>query len=412
MGRIERAVKAIWSRARDRPSDGSERTLSLTRPRTTSAAQAEMSSNEMIYSAVTRIGNALGTMPCRLYRGDVLMADDPLDRLLSLRPNRTMSAIDFKRAMEGYRNIEGRAYAAKRFDETGQLRELVVLDPRQVTPLISEETGETWYQVQLDDGRMEYLHNWYIIALHHMSTNGLSAIRVIDVLRGPIQYAQDVRSFSLESVRSINSGIVMDFPGTMGHDQRARAVKDFVELYKESGGQVLALESGVKASMLTGSAIDPDAFDVEQVTRARIASVYSMSPYFLGDYAAGQGKTPEQLTLEFLSFTMQHIVTIWEEELDYKLLTPQMRSQGYAWRFDIEAALRADSATLANLRQSQIRSGSRTPNEIRRKDHLPPVEGGDMAYLSKDLAPMHLVARGDTLNANEIAGEQNARKDK
>lgn len=411
----QRGQEPEVARARDRPAaDIRAQTHSsgirLVYPRRTSLAAVEMSTSEVIYSAVSRIANGLAVMPIHLYNGESICTNDPRELLLSLRPNSRMSAFAFKRAMEIYRCTEGRAYAVKRFDDTGKLRELVVYDPRMITPLIERETGDVWYAIRREDDKIEYVHNWYVIALHHMSMDGLSSIRVLDVLRGSLDYSAQVKELSLKSLEGINGGIVMHFPTEMGVDHRKRAVKEFVEMYRESGGQVLALESGVTAHMLTGSAIDPDSFDVEQITRSRAATVYGMAPYLLGDYSGATGGTAEERTIEFLTSTMQPDVVQWEEELDYKLLTPEDRAAGYAFRFDTEAYLRMNGAALASVRQSQIRSGTRTPNELRKKDRLPGLPGGDCAYLSKDLAPMNLVAEGRTISADEINGSLNAKK--
>ena len=43
-------------------------------------------------------------------------------------------------------------------------------------------------------------------------------------------------------------------------------------------------------------------------------------------------------------------------------------------------------------------------------DYLPPVEGGDVPFVSKDLAPVTLVAAGGTIDVNAINGEHNSAK--
>ena len=403
----------LQSRARDRPvrnqaAGAGARSAILTYPRVMSRATADIATSEMVYAAVSRIANALATMPCYLYHGSERQKGDPRDVMMSLRPNRRMSAYAFKRAMEINRNVEGRAYAVKRFDATGTLRELVPVDPSRVTPLIDQETGDVWYRIVREDNVEEYLHNWYVIALHHMSTDGVSSVRVSDVLRGTIQYDADVKAFSLSAVKGVNSGIVMEFPNNMGDAARLDAVNDLVRIYRESGGQVLALESGVTAKVLTGNAIDSKAFDVEGVSRTRVATVLNMPLDLLG--GAVSSRTTEDRVNELLSLTMQPIVEMWEQELDYKLLTPAERSDDWYYRYDVEAFLRFAASALATLRQSQIRSGSRTVNEIRSRDWLPPVEGGDVALVSKDLAPLAMVAKGATVDLNTINGEHNAAK--
>lgn len=410
--------KAAAGRARDRPQAArtdaqtgrGAQGLTLTRPSAYRRAAADMAGSEVIYSAVTRIANAIATMPIHLYRGTQKQADDPRELLLSLRPNRRQSAFQFKQAMEIYRNTEGRAYAVKRFDDGYRLSAIEVLDPARVTPLEDADTGEMWYAVTREDGTVEYLHNWYVLSLFHASTNGVSGVRVVDVLRGSLDYNAEIKAFSLANLKAVNRGIVLEFPTTIAGPRREKAMKEFIDLYRKSGGQVIALDAGIKASCLTMSPIESGVFDVEKVTRSRVAMVYNMSPSQLGDTSSVKRATTEDDTIEFLTITAQPIVQQWEDELNYKLLTAEERRSGLEFRVDVEAYLRSSPVTRANVAQSRVRCGLRTLNEIRAADYMPPVEGGDCPMISKDLAPVAMVAKGATVDIDALHGEQNAAK--
>lgn len=367
---------------------------------------------DVIYAAVTRIAGALGTMPVSLYRGREEAAGDPRHWLLHLRPNRRMSAASFKRAMLGWVLTEGRGYAAKRFDARGNVRELEILDPRSVTPMVEQKSRELWYAVIREDGVTEYLHSMYVLAFHHMTLDGVSALRPVDILKGAVQYVSDIRDFSLENVKNgISRVVVLEYPTELSGDRRKRSVKEFLDLYRESGGQVLALDAGVKANRLDASPIESGLRDVEQITRSRVATVYNLPPHLLGDYSDATAASIEQQTIEFLTLTMQPIVSQWEEELDYKLLTPEELNAGMHFHFDMEAYLRGDSQATAARDQAAVRTGKRTVNELRARDYLPPVEGGDLAMISKDLAPVSLVAAGLTISAEAVGGEHNVPKE-
>lgn len=94
--------------------------------------------------------------------------------------------------------------------------------------------------------------------------------------------------------------------------------------------------------------------------------------------------------LEFLMLTMLPIVTAYEQELDRKLLTGRQRRRGFHFKFDMEAILRADAATQAEVDYKAVRSGWKTPDEIRYNRHLPPFPGGigAKALVSQDLATL------------------------
>ena len=94
--------------------------------------------------------------------------------------------------------------------------------------------------------------------------------------------------------------------------------------------------------------------------------------------------------LEFLQLTMLPIVTAYEQELNRKLLTSEERAQGYHFRFSMDAILRADAATQAEVNYKDIRSATRTPDEIRAQRGDPPLPNGigSVAMISQDLAPL------------------------
>ena len=60
----------------------------------------------------------------------------------------------------------------------------------------------------------------------------------------------------------------------------------------------------------------------------------------------------------------------------------------------VDELLRADQSTQAEVNQKGIRNGYKTINEVRRKEGKPPVSGGDLPMVSKDLAPLEAVQSG------------------
>ena len=94
--------------------------------------------------------------------------------------------------------------------------------------------------------------------------------------------------------------------------------------------------------------------------------------------------------LEFLMLTMLPIVTAYEHELNRKLLTRNQRKNGYHFKFDMESILRADAATQAEVDYKAVRSGWKTPDEIRFSRNLPALPNGvgKYALVSQDLATL------------------------
>lgn len=397
-------ARAQGKRARDAPRDGA----SLLWPQTYSRAQMEMATSDVITGAINRISKAFALMPIVLMRGWERVTDDPRAQLVGVRANARQSAYAFKLAMEIGRNTLGRAYAVKRYDDAFRLAAIEPVDASRVTPLIDDVTREVWYAIRRDDGEVEYLPRFFVMPLLFSSTDGITSVDPVSLLRGSIQYNEDVKAFNLENLKSINKAIVLEYPSTLAGEYRTNSVKETLNLYKQSGGKVLALESGVKLSNVTTSPFDAGTLSVDQITRSRVAMVYGMPAALLGDSNAQSKATAEEQNLEFLTTTMLPRVEEWKQELDWWLLTPQERADG--WRFDIEedAYLKANAQARANLMQTRIRNGQMTPNEARARIGFAPKDGGDTLLVSKDLAPVNLVAKGATIDLDTINGEHNS----
>lgn len=397
-------------RARDAPRDQGRDggAVQLIYPQAATYTGMTMASSDVITGAINRISKAFALMPVRLYRGFEPVTDDVRADLLALRANRKQSAYAFKLAMELSRNTLGRAYAVKRFDAGFRLAAIECVAPERVTPMIDEVTQDIWYAIRLDDGTIEYLHGWYVLPLLFSSADGITSVNPSALLRGTVEYNEQVKAFSLDNLKSINKAIVLEYPTTLSGEKRARSVKETYDLYLDSGGKVLALESGVKLSNITGSPFDGGTEKVEAATRSRVEMVYDLPSGMLG--GGGSASTAEEMNLRFLTQTMQPRVEEWTQALDWWLLTPEERRAGWHYEIEIDAYLKANAQARANLIQTQIRNSQKTPNEARAAEHLPPREGGDVLYISKDLAPVHLVAKGATIDLDALNGEKNSRK--
>jgi HK97 family phage portal protein len=341
--------------------------------------------SELIFSAVSRIANALSAMPIQLFRGSTPQRDD-LNDLVSFAPNTNMTSTQFFKTLEACRCTYGNAYAVKLFDASGALSRLDILDPTRVVPMLEQDSGELWYVITPERGQRYYLHNYYVIHLPFISTNGYSGVNPISVLHNTLDYTDKVQKFSLGQIeKGVNAQVVLSAPANLGKDQKEEMLKDFTETYYESGGNILLLESGVTAHSLNLSPVDTKLFEVEKVARSRVAMVYNIPPHLLGDYSDVSFASQEQQMLEFLTLTMLPIVTAYEQELNRKLLTREQRRQGLHFSFRLESVLRADTATRADMYSKAIRGGWLSPNEVRAEFGLGSVKGGNMLLVARDL---------------------------
>ena len=360
---------------------------SLPRPR----ADVTLQGHEAIYAAVTRIANTVASIPVHVYKGRERQDTHPLEKLLNLSPNPSMSAYIFKQTMEAFRNTEGMAYALIIRDGLGEITRLDVLDPTRVRPLIERDSREIWYDITLE-GKTYPIPGYMVLALKHMSANGISGIRPLDVLRGSLDYDAEVKEISLNQLDGINHGVMLEVPGqALDETRKAQIVADFLDAYESSGQRVLVLEGGIKATTFNQSPVDAQLMDVERITRNRVATVYNLPPHMLGDYSDTSFSTAEQQMQEFLQLTIIPIVQQWEDELNRKLLSDADYKVGYRFRFDTDSLIRADMVAMANKYQMAIRGGWMRMNEVREREGLPPDPNGDELMCARDIIPLRIM---------------------
>ena len=311
--------------------------------------------------------------------------------MVSFEPNPNMTSCQFFKTMEACRDTSGNAYAIKAYDPDGTLDRLDVLDPSRVAPIMDTGSGELWYKITPERGPQFYVHNFYVIHIPFISTNGYSGVNPVSVLYDTMQYSENIQAFSVKQLeQGVNAAIVLEAPANLGEQQREETVNAFMETYRKTSGNILLLESGLSAKSLNLSPVDTKLFEVEKITRSKVAMVYNIPPHLLGDYSDTSFSSQEQQMLEFLMLTMLPIVTAYEQELNRKLLTKRQRHAGYHFEFDMDAILRADAATQAEVDYKAVRSAWKTPDEIRAARNLPPLPNGigKKALVSQDLATL------------------------
>ncbi|WP_080869193.1 phage portal protein [Aneurinibacillus migulanus] len=345
-----------------------------------------LATNETIFSAVTRLSNAMASLPLKLYK-DFSPVNTDVSDLLANAPNPNMSSFDFIRTLETHRDTSGNGYAMKKYDNKYQVESLWVLDPTRVTPVIERNTRELWYEIDGDAGRY-YVHNMDIIHVKHIHTTGYKGISPLEVLRNTIDFDKEVRQFSLDTMDgAVKASFLLKMATHLSVDKKKEVLANFKSFYQENGG-VLIQESGVEIEPIKRDFMDTKVFEVEKITRSRVATVYNMPVHMLGETEGVNYNSMEQLSLDFVQNTLIPIVRQYEQELNRKLLTPKERLRGLYYKFNVNALLRGDMQTRGEFYFKGVRSGLFKPNEVRAWEELPPEPGGEKLYLSGDLYPI------------------------
>ena len=122
-------------------------------------------------------------------------------------------------------------------------------------------------------------------------------------------------------------------------------------------------------------------FEVENITVQRVERVFNI----VGKLIKNNSGTQDTEDLIFLKDTILPIIREYESEFNRKLLNSIEIEQECEIKFNLNGFARATMEKRGNFYQIMFRNNLMTTNEIRALEDLPPVEGGDRRFLSRDL---------------------------
>ena len=96
----------------------------------------------------------------------------------------------------------------------------------------------------------------------------------------------------------------------------------------------------------------------------------------------------EQGAIEYEVRTLHPIVSQYEEEQSYKLLTDGELAAGLEIRINLMAELKGDAASRATWYRTMRQEGVFSVNEIRALEDLPDIPGGDAHFVPLNYAPL------------------------
>jgi phage portal protein BeeE len=107
----------------------------------------------------------------------------------------------------------------------------------------------------------------------------------------------------------------------------------------------------------------------------------------------------------FLTFTLNSWLARFEEAWDAMLYSPRLYKQQVA-RFDVNALLRTDEAGRYAVYSAARAAAILTTNEIRARENLPPIDGGDQidAPLNSNVKPMQDTQAGKSQPSKDALG--------
>lgn len=151
-------------------------------------------------------------------------------------------------------------------------------------------------------------------------------------------------------------------------------------------GRVPAIPEGYEIKPV---GIEPEKAQMHESRRFQIeeiARVLDLPPVFLHDLTKGTFNNTEQAALNLVKHTLRQWLVAIEQEINLKLF--DAKSMKYV-EFNVDGLLRGDFTTRMEGMSKGVQNGLLTPNEGRKMDNRPPVDGGDETYLQQNMMSLN-----------------------
>ena len=342
-----------------------------------------------VFAAVRIISEAVSSLPLHLYErlpngGKRRASGTPLYSLVHDAPNDEMGSLQWREASMAHLLLWGNSYSEIVRDLEGNAVELWPLDPSQVKPTRTAN-GDLFYDV----GGKVALPRENVLHVSGLSFDGISGISPIAQARQSIGLALAIEQFGAGFFgRGARPGGILTFPGQLSSEARANLRRSFEDLHSGSGNshRVALLEQGLKWESIGVPPDDSQFLQSREFQVIEICRWFNLPPHKLKELAKMNYNSLEQMNVEFLTDTLRPWLVRWEQQLNRKLLRKQDRER-FLFEHAVEGILRGDLQSRYTSYSIARNWGWLSVNEIREKETLNPVEGGDTYLTPQNMAP-------------------------
>lgn len=360
----------------------------------------------VVLSIISIMAQDLASIPLILYarrgRGKYRAYDNPYYRLIHDRPNPEMTSMNFRELIGGHLIGWGNFYAQQIIDRAGTVVELWPLRPDRMT--VERFQGERIYKYQNSEGKPRIFLRDEIFHVPGFGFDGLIGYSRIHLARNAIGLSISAEKFDSKLFSNgLNPGLIYEHPGELSDD----AYKNLKDSLDEKTGVEqshlpLILEEGMKIEKIGINPKDAQFLESRKFQMAEINRMLGpLPPHMFGDVTGSTswGTGIDSQEQGYINHTLRPYGVRIEQNLDQQILPPAERDAGMFFEHLFDAFLRGDIATRFEAYVKGITNGFISRNEVRAKENMNPVKGGDVMLIPANMVEV----TGDTTTEDATA---------
>lgn len=368
----------------------------------------------------------MGKLPLKFYqrtgKGKIRAEPNKAAQLLMTRPNKIMTPATFWGTVEFNCQHYGNAYVwiqtkyqkSGRFGGTIEPVAFWVMQSEYVQVFMDDvgvfgNAGQLYYRYS--DPKTGKTYTFGQDSVMHFktwcSTDGILGKSVREMLMDTIGGAEESQTYLNRLYQDgLTASMALQYTGDLDKPRRMALQREYNNLLTgaKNAGKVVAVPVGMTLQPLNIKLADAQFFELKKYTALQIAGAFGIKPNQLNNYEKSSYANSETQQLAFLIDTMAYRLNQYEQEINYKCLTPEEQKEGFFFKFNEKALLRTDAKTqMANI-VSAVTNGLYTVNEGRELLDLAYVDGGDVNMVNGTYTPITQIGAAYGLNNNPNGG--------
>ena len=355
-----------------------------------------------VFGCLRILSDTVSKLPIKLYKKDKgvkRQTNHYLEPLLKLRPNPYMSASDFWKCVELQINIYGNSYVAIDFNSNGKIKGLYPLDSSNMKIYVDDvgllsSDNKIWYIYTDNLGHRHKFMSDEILHFKGLTLNGRAGLSVIDELKHLIENGKSSEKYINNFFKNgLQVKGLVQYVGDLNPQAEETFRTEFERMSSglKNAHRIAMLPIGYQFQPIGQKLVDAQFLENTQLTIRQIASVFGVKMHQLNDLDRATHSNITEQQREFYIDTLQSILTMYEQELVYKLFLNSEILDGFYLKFNVDSILRADIKTRYESYTNAIQNGFKTINDVRELEEDEPLEGGDIAIVNGNMIPLSMV---------------------
>lgn len=355
-----------------------------------------------VYRCIAIRSGTISKMPLQVFsksiKGKKRIQND-VSYLLEKRPSRLTTPSQMKKMISIDIDLWGNAYILIKKGRS----ELKRLEPWRVTvTLMSDETLRYKYENPITL-KQEVYKDEEVMHYKEFGTDGIIGKSKIQLARetlGNVRASNKLLSKYYKN-GTLSKGILMH-PGIL-----KKEVKDTIkEAWREANAgiensyDIPVVDSGLEYKDISMSFEDAQFLNLNKFSVEEIGRFFNVPPYKLGIMEGAKFNNVQSQEMDFVSNTIQPLLTDIEEETDYKLFFTTEKNKGYYTKFNMAVAMRADDISRADFYEKMLNNGIYSINKCLEKEDEEGIgDIGDKHYRSLNYANVEVMDKYQLLKA-------------